>query len=151
MGIISFLIGMFQKKEQKKEENSLYTYESMTSQQVAEQPPLFEEIHSIWDYLSFRDNSQAYFISKIVGFEEWVGMDEILRRIEEIFQIKFKNERSLYPYIKTLVDVGLFEANSAGGKMKWRKKEVLIKITRKKKVEIESEIGAVKNTESVKK
>lgn len=90
-----------------------------------------EEIHSIWDHIRFVEQSQAHHICSILGFEEWVDMEEILRRIKEIFRVEYKNDRSLYPYIKTLVDCGLMEATAFGGKRKWRKKEVLIKITRK--------------------
>ncbi|AJF60561.1 MAG: hypothetical protein J4224_00240 [Candidatus Diapherotrites archaeon] len=87
-----------------------------------------EEVHSLWDYLKFREHSQAYHITSVVGFEEWVPMDEILRRIREIFKVEYKNERSLYPYIKTLVDTNLLEAANFGGKMRWRKKDLIIKI-----------------------
>ncbi|MFH1586728.1 MAG: hypothetical protein ABID38_02635 [Candidatus Diapherotrites archaeon] len=92
-----------------------------------------EEIHTIWDYLSLLDHTQAFHISSVVGFEEWVSMDEIRRRILELFGIEYKNERSLYPYIKTMVDLGLLESTSAGGKKKWRKRDLLIKIKSGKK------------------
>ena len=59
-------------------------------------------------------------------------MDEIKRRIRELFSIEYKNDRSLYPYIKTLVDVGLLESISVGGKRKWRKKELIMKIKESK-------------------
>lgn len=92
-----------------------------------EEKPI-EEVHSIWDYIKFIEQSQAHHICSVIGFEEWVSMEEILRRVKEIFRIEYKNERSLYPYIKTLVDCGLVENTAVGGKMKWRKKEALIKI-----------------------
>jgi hypothetical protein len=126
----------FEKKTKKNQELSIYLneekkdYENETDFQKKE---IFEEFQSIWEHLSLRENSQAFFISNVVGFEEWISMDEILRRIEEIFGIKFKNKRSLYPYIKTMVDLNLMESLSVGDKMKWRKKETLIKIKKKKK------------------
>lgn len=89
---------------------------------------IIEEIHSVWDYIKFVEQSQAHHICSVLGFEEWVTMEEILRRIKEIFGVEYKNERSLYPYIKTLVDCGFLETTAFGGKMKWRKKEVIIKI-----------------------
>ncbi len=95
----------------------------------AEQP---EEIHSVWDYIKLNENTQAFHICAVLGFEEWVPMDEILRRIKEVFGMDYKNDRSLYPYIKTLVDVGLVETSSVGGKKKWRKRDVLIKAKTKK-------------------
>jgi hypothetical protein len=60
-------------------------------------------------------------------------MDEIRRRIFELFQIDYENERSLYPYLKTMVDIGLIETNNIGGKRKWRKKDLLIKIEKEDK------------------
>src|SRR3989344_500258 len=96
-----------------------------------------EEIHSVWDYIKLNENTQALHISAVLGFEEWISMEEILRRIKEIFSMDYKNKRSLYPYVKTLVDCGLVETNSVGGIKKWRKKDVLIKIKRKKAEEEE--------------
>jgi hypothetical protein len=87
-----------------------------------------EHFVSIWDYLSFRENTQASHLSKVIGFTEWVSMKEIFRRIKELFGIEYKNEKSLYPYLKTLTDLGLFETNDAGGQRKWRKKELIIKV-----------------------
>jgi len=94
-----------------------------------------EEIHSIWDYVRLNDNSQASHIAAVLGFDEWISMEEILRRIRELFQMNYKNDRSLYPYIKTLVDIGLVETNNVGGKKKWRKRDILIKLEGKKEKE----------------
>jgi len=104
-----------------------------------------EEIHSVWDYLSLLDNSQASHLSAVLSFEEWISMDEILRRIRDIFHMDYKNIRSLYPYIKTLVDVGIVETSNVGGKKRWRKKDILIKLQGKKE---ENKIGAVIVTKS---
>lgn len=101
-----------------------------------------EEIHSIWDYLKFIEHTQAHHICSILGFEEWIEMEEVFRRVKEIFGVEYKNERSLYPYIKTLVDCGLIETTAVGGKRKWRKKDILIKITKAKKTEEEEIITA---------
>ena len=86
-----------------------------------------EEIHSIWDYIRFKENTQAFHMAKVLGFEEWVDMAEIRRRIKEVFGVEYKNERSLYPYIKTMDDLGLMESTNAGGRRQWRKKDILIR------------------------
>ena len=91
-----------------------------------------EEIHSVWDYIKLNENTQAAHISAVLGFDEWISMEEILRRIKELFGMDYKNDRSLYPYIKTLVDVGLVETSNVGGKKKWRKKDILVKLKGKK-------------------
>ena len=62
-------------------------------------------------------------------------MDEIRRRIFELFQTDYENERSLYPYLKTMVDIGLIESNSIGGRRKWRKKDLLVKLEKEEKEE----------------
>jgi hypothetical protein len=90
-------------------------------------------IISLWDYLNFNEHTQAFHLKSILNFNEWLTMDEIRRRIMDLFQIDYQNERSLYPYLKTLVDTGLIETNNIGDKRKWRKKELLIKIEKKKK------------------
>ena len=91
-----------------------------------------KEIKSVWDVLQFNENTQASHLASVIRFDEWVDMDEIRRRIMELFQIDYKNERSLYPYLKTLVDVGLMETNNIGGKRKWRKRDLLVKVEKKK-------------------
>jgi Cdc6-like AAA superfamily ATPase len=86
------------------------------------------EVQSVWDYLSFKENTQALHLSSTIGFEEWVEMPEVRRRIRELYNMDYKNERSLYPYVKTLVDSGLIESTDIGGKRKWRKKPMLLKL-----------------------
>jgi len=86
------------------------------------------EIRSIWDFLQFNEHTQAFHLASVIRFDEWATMDEIRRRIFELFQVDYENERSLYPYLKTMVDIGLIETNSIGGRRKWRKKDLLIKI-----------------------
>ncbi len=86
------------------------------------------QLINLWDHLAFKEGSQAHHITKVLDHEEWVSMEEILRRVNELFGITYQNERSLYPYLKTLVDAGLLEANMVGGKMKWRKKNLIISV-----------------------
>jgi hypothetical protein len=83
------------------------------------------KVINVWNYLKFKEGSQAHHITKILDFEEWIPMDEILRRVNELFGVQYQNERSLYPYLKTLVDAGLLEASMLGGKMRWRKKNLM--------------------------
>ncbi len=94
------------------------------------------QIVNMWDHLTFKEGTQAHHITKVLDYEEWISMEEILRRVNELFGILYQNERSLYPYLKTLVDAGLLEANMVGGKMKWRKKNLIITVGE----EIEEEI-----------
>ena len=90
-----------------------------------------DEIHSVWDYLEFKQNTQAFHLSAVLGFDEWVDMEEIRRRVKELFGVEYKNERSLYPYLKTMTDVGLMENNSVGGRMQWRKHDLIVKVKEK--------------------
>ncbi|PIN85700.1 MAG: hypothetical protein COV47_00865 [Candidatus Diapherotrites archaeon CG11_big_fil_rev_8_21_14_0_20_37_9] len=124
----------FLKKIFKKEEKST---ELIEANSIYENKTEIEEIHSVWDYLKFQENTQAFHIISVIGFEEWVSMEEILRRIKELFGMDYKNMRSLYPYIKTLVDCGIIETSNVGGKKRWRKKDILIKIKTKKQEEKE--------------
>ena len=93
-----------------------------------EEASIVKEIHSLWDYLKFSEHTQAYHLVNVIGFDEWVDMGEIRRRILELFKVNYKNERSLYPYIKTMADIGLLETTNIGGRRKWRKKDVIIKL-----------------------
>ena len=110
-------------KSEKKEEKGETIYE--------DEEKTISRIYSLWDYLNIFENTQAHHILSVIGFDEWVPMDEIKRRIRELFSIDYKNDRSLYPYIKTLVDVGLLESMSVGGKRKWRKRDLVIKLQEK--------------------
>jgi hypothetical protein len=108
-----------------------WSQESKTIENLHERSSETEEkkkIFSLWDFVDFQADTQADHLAKVVGFEEFVDMDEIRRRIHELMQIEYKNERSLYPYIKTLADLGFFETNNVGGRRKWRKREMLFEI-----------------------
>ncbi len=91
-------------------------------------PPNRYRMINVWDHLTFKEGTQAHHITRVLDYEEWVGMEEVLRRVNELFGITYQNERSLYPYLKTLVDAGLLEANMVGGKMRWRKKNLIISV-----------------------
>ena len=137
MRIANFFKNLFKKdnvvKELTKElKEEIYAEEEETPAQKV-------EIASIWDYLEFNENTQAAHLASVIRYDEWVSMDEIRRRIWDLFQIDYKNERSLYPYLKTMVDIGIIETSNIGGKRKWRKKDLLLKIERKKKKEAEIE------------
>jgi len=131
MKLINFLKNIFRK------ENTSVSPKAPQNEDIYSEPqeakPEGIDIVSIWDYLEFNENTQAAHLSSVIRFDEWVSMDEIRRRIWDLFQIDYKNERSLYPYLKTMVDLGLIETSNIGGKRKWRKKDLLIKIEKKKK------------------
>ncbi|MEM0360234.1 MAG: hypothetical protein QXK06_02770 [Candidatus Diapherotrites archaeon] len=136
------LAKLFKKLEKLREwaesEDKLY------SQSVAVEEPKEKAIGSIWDFLQFTENTQAFHLVNVIGFEEWVDMEEIRRRIREIFSVEYKNEKSLYPYLKTLTDINLFESTNIGGRRKWRKKELLFEIEREKSPEEKKEKGEIK-------
>lgn len=138
MSIITWVKNLFLKKEEP---------DSGPGESIYAQEEEIEEIHSVWDYVNLTENTQAAHISAILGFDEWVSMEEILRRIKELFRIEYKNDRSLYPYIKTLVDVGLLETSNVGGRKKWRKKDILIKL-KGKAAKDEKETETVKNRQN---
>ncbi|VVC00193.1 Uncharacterised protein [uncultured archaeon] len=135
MFLVDFFKKFFRSKgiaRQEENEKPLYGQENLR-----------EEIHSIWDYLKLNENTQASHIIAVLGFDEWISMEEIMRRIRELFHVDYQNDRSLYPYIKTLVDVGLVETQSTGGKKKWRKRDTLIKLKTPPERETEEEIAKV--------
>ncbi|MDO8537647.1 MAG: hypothetical protein Q7S21_02060 [archaeon] len=138
MSFLDKIFAFFSGRKEIKQAQVPKSNEELTIYEVADKPSEVEEIYSIWDYLQFIENTQAAHIKNVIGFDEWISMDEIRRRVLELFGINYKNEKSLYAYVKTLTDVGLLETVNAGGKRKWRKRVLLIKIKRlqeKKKIE----------------
>jgi len=138
MGLFQQILGFFSGKKEIKQPQKAKSEQDSTIYEAIDKPLEIEEIYSIWDYLQFMENTQAFHIKSVTGFDEWISMDEIRRRVVELFGINYKNEKSLYAYVKTLTDIGLLETVNAGGKRKWRKKGLLIKIKRleaKKKIE----------------
>ena len=131
MKLINFFKNIFKKESALKEANIVVKEEIYKADEETTAKEV--EIASIWDYLEFNENTQAAHLSSVIRYDEWVSMDEIRRRIWDLFQIDYKNERSLYPYLKTMVDLGLIETSNIGGKRKWRKKDLLIKLEKKKK------------------
>ena len=125
---VRFLLKGFKRIEKWAQEEPHSVYIQKNIQQKAEEKIFF----TIWDFLQFIDNTQAFHLINVLGFEEWVDMQEIRRRIQEIFGASYKNERSLYPYLKTLVDLGLIETSNVGGRRKWRKKECVLEFEDKK-------------------
>jgi len=124
--LVRSFIGMFHKLEDWsiRPEEKIYKGEGFEGESV-------DEIHSVWDYLQFKANTQAFHLAAVLGFDEWVDMGEIRRRIRELFGADYKNERSLYPYLKTLTDIGMMESSSVGGRMQRRKQDLLLKVGRK--------------------
>lgn len=125
--LVRGFFGLFKRVDSWSAQNNEGVYEV---KEVGEEGSV-DEIHSVWDYLKFRPNTQAFHLASALGFDEWVDMNEIRRRIKELFGAEYKNERSLYPYLKTLTDVGLMENSSIGGRMQWRKHDLLVKVDKK--------------------
>lgn len=128
LGLFSRLVGLFKinkstniveklKKETKTEDSAVF-YSSSKN---------IDSYTNIWHYIKPKENTQAYHVLGVIKSEEWIDMDEVRKRIKDLFFIEYQHEKSLYPYIKTLVDIGLLETNSVGGKRKWKKKELIIK------------------------
>ena len=132
MGLINKLFSLFGKQKKNDEVKDMLK-DGKIYDQILEKPQEMVEIASIWDVIDTQEHTQAHHLVSVIPFDEWVSMDEILRRIWDIFQIEYKNDRSLYPYLKTMVDLGLIETGNIGGRRKWRKKDLLIKSKQEKK------------------
>jgi len=102
------------------------TINSNKTTDVVESDHYSKAYANVWQYIKAKENTQADHVLTVITFEDWLDMDEIRKRIKEKFFIEYKHEKSLYPYIKTLVDIGLLETNAVGGKRKWKKKELII-------------------------
>ena len=87
---------------------------------------LKNEINTIWDILKIKENTQAEHIIKSTPADKWVTMDEIRNNIKIQFNVEYINEKSLYPYLKTLVDINLIKMNNIGKKRTWKKNIILI-------------------------
>ena len=136
--VFGWLAGVFKRLEVLSDEFVPLEKNQGAEQGVAEQAKEAHEVHNFWDYLKFQENTQAHHLASTLNFEEWLDMEEIRRRVAELFGITYKNERSLYPYLKTLVDIGLVEGSNIGGRRKWRKKALLIKFSELKKAREEA-------------
>ena len=95
--------------------------------EIVDREEYISNYSNVWQYIIPKENKQAEHILSVINLDDWEDMDEIRKRIKEKFSIEYKHEKSLYPYIKTLVDISLLETSSVGGKRKWRKKNLLIK------------------------
>jgi hypothetical protein len=133
MSIITFIKQLFKPTTQEVKD---IVDQGIYSENAVETPKTTEntEIISIWDVINCNEHTQAYHLVSVIPYDEWIDMDEIRRRIWDLFQIEYKNDRSLYPYLKTMVDLGLIETSNIGGRRKWRKKDLLVKLNEQTKV-----------------
>jgi hypothetical protein len=133
MSIINFIKQLFKPTTQEVKD---IVDQGIYSENEVEAPKTSEnsEIISIWDVINCNEHTQAYHLVSVIPYDEWIDMDEIRRRIWDLFQIEYKNDRSLYPYLKTMVDLGLIETSNIGGRRKWRKKDLLVKLNEKKEL-----------------
>ncbi|GEM_PF-1109940 len=106
--------------------------EKMINQYEHEKPKIHNviklenEINTIWDILKIKENTQAEHLIKVIPSDQWVDMNEIKQRIKLEYNIEYKNEKSLYPYLKTLTDINLIKVNNTGKKRSWKKKIIII-------------------------
>lgn len=84
-------------------------------------------ISNIWDYIKIKENTQAEHLIKSIPFDKWITMDEIRHNIKLNFNVEYSNEKSLYPYLKTLTDTNLIKLNNTGKKRTWKKNIILVK------------------------
>jgi hypothetical protein len=87
---------------------------------------LKNEINTIWDIIKIKENTQAEHITKSISADKWVTMDELRQNIKIQFNVEYVNEKSLYPYLKTLVDINLIKMNNIGKKRSWKKNIIII-------------------------
>ncbi len=87
---------------------------------------LKNEINTIWDIIKIKENTQAEHIIKCMPTNKWITMDELRQNIKLEFNVEYTNEKSLYPYLKTLVDVNLIKMNNIGKKRTWKKNIIII-------------------------
>jgi hypothetical protein len=138
MKLLNFLKKILNKQNNTKE-HKIQENEEQGTYNENEEKKIKKEIISVWDSIKCNEHTQAFHLVSVIPFDEWIDMIEIKRRIWDLFQIEYKNDRSLYPYLKTMVDLGLIETSNIGGKRKWRKRDMLIKIEKKEK-ELETTI-----------
>lgn len=124
MGLFSKIFGIFKKKESVDIVNT--EKKSTENATIFSHTKNVDSYTDIWHYIKPKENTQAYHVLSVIGFEDWIDMEDIRKKIKDGFFIEYQHEKSLYPYIKTLVDIGLLETNSVGGKRKWKKKELVI-------------------------
>lgn len=85
------------------------------------------QLNTIWDLLKIKENTQAEHIINSIPSDKWVTMDEIRHNIKLNYNVEYSNEKSLYPYLKTLTDINLIKLNNIGKKRSWKKNIIIIK------------------------
>lgn len=85
------------------------------------------QLNTIWDIIKIKENTQAEHLIKSIPSDKWVSMDEIRHNIKLTYNVEYSNEKSLYPYLKTLTDINLIKVNNTGKKRTWKKNIILIK------------------------
>jgi hypothetical protein len=85
-----------------------------------------KQINTIWDVIKARENTQAEHIINCLPDDEWIDMEDLKNRIKLQYNVEYQNEKSLYPYIKTLTDINLIKLNNSGKKRTWKKNIIII-------------------------
>jgi len=100
----------------KNETPKIYDVSKITSKQIS----------TIWDVIKARENTQAEHIINCLPDDEWIDMEDLKNRIKLQYNVEYQNEKSLYPYIKTLTDINLIKLNNSGKKRTWKKNIIII-------------------------
>lgn len=114
-----------QQQEQTKEILK-HEYETKQEPKIYTVEKLQNKINTIWDILKIKENTQAEHLIKVIPSDQWIDMEEIKQRIKLEYNIEYKNEKSLYPYLKTLTDINLIKLNNTGKKRSWKKNIIII-------------------------
>ncbi len=85
-----------------------------------------KKINTIWDIIKVRENTQAEHIINCIPEDDWIDMEELKGRIKLQYNVEYQNEKSLYPYIKTLTDINLIKLNNSRKKRTWKKNIIII-------------------------
>lgn len=85
-----------------------------------------KKINTIWDVIKARENTQAEHIIACLPDDEWIDMEDLKNRIKLQYNVEYQNEKSLYPYIKTLTDINLIKVNNSGKKRTWKKNIIIL-------------------------
>ncbi|MBS8122188.1 hypothetical protein [Candidatus Vampirococcus lugosii] len=117
-------------QSQAQESNQIQTQQQNQQLQYQEKTVNYQELknelNTIWDILKIKENTQADHIIRSIPSDRWINMDEIKQNIKLEFNIEYKNEKSLYPYLKTLTDINLIKVNNTGKRRTWKKNVIII-------------------------
>ncbi|HPC10436.1 MAG TPA: hypothetical protein PLN85_05150 [archaeon] len=116
-----------------KENQLIQNYEKIDNTKIIDSFEINQQgITTIWDILKIKENTQAEHIIKSIPTDRWIDMDEIKHNIKLQFNVEYLNDKSLYPYLKTLTDINLIKINNTGKKRTWKKNIIIINTNNEK-------------------